>query len=88
MFVLPSSWLDPRPDWLAITPGWVVLRSGWLAMKPDWLALRLSPKAWLAWSRAKGRTDVPILQDFVPYRGRFRKSRQLVKSKMNRLADG
>ena len=62
-----------RHGWLGLRPGWLGLRPGWLGLRPGWMAQR------------GGRTDVrtyertenlPILQDFVPYRGRCPKKKK------------
>ena len=69
---------------MALRPGWLALRPAWLALRPDWLVLRpaclaLGPSRG---GRTNGRTDertenLPILQDFVPYRDRCPKRTQL-----------
>ena len=49
-----------------------VLMPAWLALRPDWLGLR---PAWLALGPSMGgltggQMNLPILQNFVPHRGR------------------
>ena len=57
-----AGWLGLRPGWLGLRPGWRGLRPGWLGLRPGWLAQR---------GGTDERTEnLPILQDFVPYRGR------------------
>ena len=67
-----AGWLGLRPGWLGLRPGWLGLRPGWLGLRPGWMAQRGGTDG-----RTYVRTDVrtyvqnlPILQDFVPYRGR------------------
>ena len=45
-----------RPGWLGLRPGWLGLRPGWQAQRGEWTDERTE--------------NLPILQDFVPYRGR------------------
>ena len=53
-----------RPGWLGFRPGWLGLRPGWLSLRPGWMALRGD-------GRTNKRTEnLPIIQDFIPYRGR------------------
>ena len=66
----PEELPDEFPDELSflLGRGWLGLRPGWLGLKPGWMA-----------QRGGGRTNermenLPILQDFVPYRGRCPKS--------------
>ena len=70
---LKPGWLGQRPGWLGLRPGWLGLRPGWLGLRPGWLGLR---PGWMAQrgERTDRRTDIrrenlPILQDFVSYRG-------------------
>ena len=47
-------------------PGWLGLRPGWLGLRPGWMA-----QGGGTYGRTNERTEnLPILQDFVPYRGR------------------
>ena len=63
-----------RPGWLALRPAWLALRPDWLSLRPAWLALGPSRGERMD-GQMDGRTDrlmenLPILQDFAPYRGR------------------
>ena len=51
-----------RPGWVGLRAGWLGLRTGWMARKGGWTDGR--------------RENLPILQDFVPYRGRCPKRLQ------------
>ena len=58
-----EAWLGLKPDFLGLRLGWLGLRSGWLGHPLLLTGLD---------SRTK---NLPILQDFVPYRGRCLKSK-------------
>ena len=49
-----AGWLDMRPGWLALS-----IYAGWLGLRHGWMA-----------QKDIHRENLPILQDFVPYRGR------------------
>ena len=79
-YVRPSIRPSVRLSWLAgPQPGWLGLRPGWLAQRGG---------------RTDGRTNertenLPILQDFVPYRGRCPKSGyRLTDRPTDRLTNG
>ena len=57
----------PFPYAHGLRHGWLSLRPGWLGLKPGWMAQRGGCKdEWME--------NLPILQDFVPYRGRCPKT--------------
>ena len=59
-----------RPGWLGLRPGWLGLRPGWMAQRGEWTDGQTD-------EQTDGQTEnLPILQDFVPYRGRCPKNRQ------------
>ena len=69
-----------------LRPGWLGLRPGWLGLRPGWMAQRGER----TYVRTDGRTDVrtenlPILQDFVPYRGHCPKKRVEFKGLNNKV---
>ena len=54
-----------RPAWLALRPDWLGLRPAWLALGPSRGGKDAQTDGW-----TDGRTEnLPILLDFVPYRG-------------------
>jgi len=70
---LRPGWLGPRPDWLDLSPGWLGLSPGW-------------PRG------GDGRTNrsmenLPILQNFVPYRGRCPKTGKNLMTKFHNRAE-
>ena len=79
MFIDPSkAWLAGSEAWLAIWEAWLTCLEAWLAGWEFWLtSLEVwlaGLEAWLAdswaWLALGGRrTDLPILHDFVSYRG-------------------
>ena len=65
-YLCPSIRLFPPSSWLALRPGWMGLRPAWLALGPS-----RGGTDGRTDGRTNGRTEnLPILQDFVPYRGR------------------
>ena len=73
--VRPSGWLA---GWLGLRPSWLGLRPGWLGLRPGWMAQGGGTDG-----RTNGRTEnLPILQDFVPYRGRCPASPMKTKEKV------
>ena len=65
--------------------GWLGLRPGWLGLRPGWMAQR--------GERTDGRTDertenLPILQDFVPYRGRCPASQRKIYANKEKQGKG
>ena len=90
---LRPGWLALRLGWPALRPGSLARRPAWQALRPAWLALRHSRGERTDGrtdGQTYGRTDVqtyrhtdgraenlPILQDFVPYRGRCPATAQL-----------
>ena len=76
-----AGWLGLRPGWLGLRPGWLGLRPGWLGLRPGWMAQRGGH----TYIRTDEQTDkrmenLPILQDFVPYRGRCPKKGHLTEA--------
>ena len=66
-----AGWLGLMPGWLGLRPGWLGLRPGWLGLRPGWMAQRGGRTNERMNKRTNGQTEnLPILQDFVPYRGR------------------
>ena len=68
------SWVSLGASWEGLRASWEGPKAGWEGPKASWEALRASWEA-PGGGRINGRTDkrtefLPILQDFVPYRGR------------------
>ena len=62
--------LAPKSAWLALRPGWLGLRPAWQGLRPAWLAIGPPRGEWMdEWTE-----NLPILQDFIPYRGRCPKT--------------
>ena len=92
-----EAWLAGSEAWLAGSEAWLAGSEAWLvgsepaslALRPDWPGLR---PAWLALGPSRGgtdgRTDLPILKDFVPYRGRCPASAQLQPKKYIKRGKG
>ena len=75
---LGLSWVSLRASWEGLRASWEGPKASWEGPKASWEALRAS------WEAPGGGTDertdertefLPILQDFVPYRGRCPKTR-------------
>ena len=80
---LKLSWVSLKTSWEGLRASWEGLRASWEGPKASWEALRASWEAPGGDGRTDGRTNertefLPILQDFVPYRGRCPKSRNRV----------
>ena len=69
-----AGWSTGLAGWSSGLAGWALGLAGWLGLRPGWLGLRPS------WMFQRGEQmdkqtnewmeNLPILQDFVPYRGR------------------
>ena len=71
------SWVSLRASWEGLRASWEGPKASWEGPKASWEALRASWEAPGGGTdkrtdeRTDGRTEfLPILQDFVPYRGR------------------
>ena len=73
-----AGWLGLRPGWLGLRPGWLGLRPGWLGLRPGWMAQRGDVRTNERTNERmyKWTENLPILQDFVPYRGRCPKMKR------------
>ena len=72
---LGLSWVSLGASWEGLRASWEGPKASWEGPKASWEALRASWEAPGGDGRTNGRTEfLPILQDFVPYRGRCPKS--------------
>ena len=84
--LMPLGYLFWLAGWLGLRSGWLGLRPGWLGLRPGWMAQRGGQTDERTDEQTNGQMEnLPILQDFVPYRGRCPKRIRMICNVMTVL---